>query len=60
MARCKTKKAECTSDLNSEIEMGTKRKITKNRIYDSDSDDYNQSDRIPIKQKQIKGLCVFK
>lgn len=60
MARYKTKKAECTSDLNSEIDMGTKRKITKNRIYDSDSDDSNQSNSTPIKQKQIKGLCLLK
>ncbi|XP_011688854.1 PREDICTED: uncharacterized protein LOC105450618 [Wasmannia auropunctata] len=56
MARLKTKKAECTSDLNSEVEKNAKRKRLKNRLYESsdDTDDSDKESSVRTKQKEIK------
>lgn len=56
VARQKTKKAECTSDLNSEVE-DTKRKRTRNPLFVSDTcSDSDQENNAPTKQKHVKGL----
>lgn len=60
MARLKTKKAECTSDLNSEVEGSTKRKRIKNHLYFSDNSDDDQCNSVQKKQKQMKGLFQYK
>jgi len=56
VARLKTKKAECTSDLNSEVEGDIKRKRMKNRLYPSDIDDSDKENSISTKRKEMKGL----
>jgi len=48
----KTKKAECTSDINSEIEGDIKRKRMKNRLYPSDIDDSDKENSISTKEKK--------
>ncbi|XP_039303026.1 uncharacterized protein LOC120357193 [Solenopsis invicta] len=54
VARQKTKKAECTSDLNSEVE-DTKRKRTRNPLFVSDTcSDSDQENNAPTKQKHVK------
>lgn len=59
MARQKTKKAECTSDLNSEIEV-TQRKRIKNRFLYSDTDDSDKENSVPTKRKQMKENEIVK
>ncbi|XP_032690649.1 uncharacterized protein LOC116853628 isoform X2 [Odontomachus brunneus] len=53
-ARLKIKKAECTSDLNSEIDESIKRKRKKNPLYLSDTDDYDQYNSGCLKRKTMK------
>jgi len=56
VTRLKTKKAECTSDLNSKVEGDIKRKRMKNRLYPSDIDDSDKENSISTKRKEMKGL----